>query len=56
MPGKNRATGYTDYFKGNTKTPGGSYDDEEEDPKAGIPDSAKARKLAIQRRLKRKRM
>jgi hypothetical protein len=52
MPGKNRATGYTDYFKGNTKTPG-SYDDEEE---TAVPDTAKARKLAIQRRLKRKRM
>lgn len=53
MPGKNRATGYTDYFKGNTKTPNGYETDETE---SEVPDSAKARRLAIQRRLKRKRM
>lgn len=65
MPGKGRATGYSDFYKNSSKTPSGSYgsfDDEEENdsvaravkPK-GIQAMNKedARKAAIKRRLQK---
>lgn len=56
MPGKNRATGYTDFYKGTTKTPGSQYGmAEEETTDTEVPQTAKQRKLAIKRRLMRKK-
>lgn len=60
--GKSRATGYTDFYKNNTRTPGGSTDDEEEtkDPRKSTmpvtgarptPNMAEKRKEALRRRL-----
>lgn len=70
MPGKGRAMGYSDYYKNNSQTPGGSYDDEEDGRTLGIsitfgnrgikpkknstPDE-EARKKALKRRLSRMR-
>lgn len=67
MPGKGRATGYTDYWKNRNSTPGGGYDDDEEDtvmpskrftPKAKRIESTMSpedKKAAIKRRLAMKR-
>jgi hypothetical protein len=52
--GKGRATGYTDFYKGKTRTPGSSVETEEETN--SVPQTAEERKKAIARRLKRKRM
>ncbi len=52
MPGKNRATGYSDFYKNKVSTPG----ENPEEDRSDIPETAEQRKKAIQRRLKRKRM
>lgn len=64
--GKGRATGYTDYYKGRERTPGGSYDDEEDQSikKTTFPTKKpfvndqladNKRKAAIKRRLAQRR-
>jgi hypothetical protein len=63
MPGKGRATGYTDYYKNNARTPGANVEDNDEEKDTGpksIPASravkgaakiSAARKEALRRRL-----
>lgn len=62
---KNRASSYTDYYKNNNRTPGGSLDDEEDRPTFSFsfsprggkrdtemnPEKEDKRKAAIRRRL-----
>ena len=71
MPGKGRATSYTDYYKNNNETPNGTSDDEEERQKTygkmpmmkGIKSKSKmmdmnkedGKKAAIKRRLMRRK-
>jgi hypothetical protein len=62
---KGRATGYGDYYKGNNRTPGGFYDDEEEGKPQGFSISIttgtskdsddRLRKEALKRRLARRK-
>lgn len=50
---KGPATGYSDYYKGKRRTPGGEPEENKDDPVAGIPENKDQRKAAIKRRLQR---
>lgn len=63
--GKGRSTGYTDYYKNRSRTPGTDDSDEMSEtiiprtgtkPKSDVPTNAEERKAAIKRRLMKKKV